>query len=760
MPHRRVVAPTVAVPQAAPTAPPPASQPAASSPPAAAPAPAPAADHATAREGQTITIDVLGNDGGGPLQLASVDSPAHGSAVALGASVVYSAPSVFLGADTFRYTVVGSGGATASATVTVDVLPVNHAPRFTPGGDVSVLEDSAGYASPWAAAIDAGPGDGRQAVRFIVTAARPDLFSSQPQVASDGTLSFVPAADANGTTQVEVTAVDDGGSANGGADRSTAVALTIDVRPVNDPPSFTGGGDVGTVEGAGPQARLWATGITPGPANEADQHVSFATSVGNPSLFTVGGQPAVDPAGVLSFTPRPFASGTTTVSVVATDDGGTANGGRDTASATFTIMITHVNQPPRFTGAGNLTVAEDSGAQVSQWATSIDAGAPDESGQTVTFAAADDNPALFAVQPALDGNGRLTYTPAANANGSATVTVTAQDDGGTAGGGHDTTTASFTITVMPVNDAPSFTGAGAQSVLEDAGAQSVQWATAISPGPGNESAQTVAFSTSNDDNALFSVQPAVGSSGVLSYTPAANANGSATVTVTAQDDGGTANGGARHDDRELHDHGHAGQRRTVVHRRGCAVGPGGRGRAERAVGDRDLARSRQRVGADGCLLDLERRQRALQRAAGGRLVGRVVLHAGCERERVGDGDRDRAGRRRHRERRRRQHDEHVHDHGHAGQRRTDDRGDRRSGGQRRRRHPERQRDDVHDRPGQRERAVADDHDHHRPSGVLRPRRPAHRGHEREPDVHAVARSRRRRHGHRHRAGQRRYRQRW
>src|SRR5207302_651793 len=65
-----------------------------------------------------------------------------------------------------------------------------------------------------------------------------------------------------------------------------------------------------------------------------------------------------------------------------------------------------------------------------------------------------------------------------------------------------------------------------------------------SAGPPDESSQSVNFTVTNDNNALFSAQPAISPSGVLTFTPAANANGNATVTVTLHDDGGTANGGA------------------------------------------------------------------------------------------------------------------------------------------------------------------------------------------------------------------------
>src|SRR5437879_5982704 len=126
----------------------------------------------------------------------------------------------------------------------------------------------------------------------------------------------------------------------------------------------------------------------------------------------------------------------------------------------------------------------------------------------------------------------LTYTPAANSNGTATVTVQLQDTGGSANGGTNGSAAqTFTITVTPVNDAPSFTKGPNQTVLEDAGPQtSNNWATAISKGPPNESDQGLTFVILNNSNpGLFSAGPAIhGTNGNLTYTPATNANGAAT----------------------------------------------------------------------------------------------------------------------------------------------------------------------------------------------------------------------------------------
>ena len=164
----------------------------------------------------------------------------------------------------------------------------------------------------------------------------------------------------------------------------------------------------------------------------------------------------------------------------------------------------------------------------------------------MNFTTLNDNPSLFAAVPAVDDHGTLTYTLAPDANGSASVTVTAHDDGGTANGGVDTSAPqTFAIVVNAVNDAPSFVAGPNQTGLSPLGPQTVPgWATAISPGPSNESTQTVTFSVTNDNASMFAVPPAVSSNGTLTYSPAFLAIGTATVTVRAVDSGGSANGGA------------------------------------------------------------------------------------------------------------------------------------------------------------------------------------------------------------------------
>jgi subtilisin-like proprotein convertase family protein len=193
--------------------------------------------------------------------------------------------------------------------------------------------------------------------------------------------------------------------------------------------------------------------MSAGPPNESGQTLTFAVAGDtNPSLFSAG--PAVSANGTLTYTTAANANGAATITLQLKDNGGTANGGQNaSATQTFVVTVTPVNDPPTFAVGPNPLVPENSGPQaLAAWATGVSAGPPNEAGQAVAFAVVGDtNPALFATPLSVSANGTLTYTPNRNAAGSATVTVRLQDNGGTANGGQNTSASqSFTITVFAV----------------------------------------------------------------------------------------------------------------------------------------------------------------------------------------------------------------------------------------------------------------------------------------------------------------------
>jgi hypothetical protein len=133
----------------------------------------------------------------------------------------------------------------------------------------------------------------------------------------------------------------------------------------------------------------------------------------------------------------------------------------------------------------------------------------------------------------------LTVTPAADQFGTATLTLVMSD-------GTNQYRQEIALTVHPRNDVPSYVKGENQSVNEDAGPQSVPgWATHLSAGPSNEASQQLLFNlVTNTRPELFIRDPAVNPvTGDLTYTPAPNALGTATIGFQLQDDGGTANDG-------------------------------------------------------------------------------------------------------------------------------------------------------------------------------------------------------------------------
>jgi hypothetical protein len=63
-------------------------------------------------------------------------------------------------------------------------------------------------------------------------------------------------------------------------------------------------------------------------------------------------------------------------------------------------------------------------------------------------------------------------------------------------------------------------------------------ASAVNPGDA-EASQTITVTVANDNPGLFSVPPAISGDGTLTYTPVANACGTAKLTIVAMDNGGT-----------------------------------------------------------------------------------------------------------------------------------------------------------------------------------------------------------------------------
>ncbi|MBA2282531.1 MAG: tandem-95 repeat protein [Acidimicrobiia bacterium] len=344
-----------------------------------------------------LTLGASDVDGDTLTVAAPVDGPSNGTLECTGTTCTYVPAPNFHGSDLFTFSVDDGNGSTDSASVTITVRSVNDAP-VAADLEVETDEDTA-VATP----LTATDVDG-DVLTFTVTAPGNGTVSG-----SGASRVYVPNPNSSGPDSFGFTASD----GHGGSDSGT---VAIVVHAVNDAPIATGGSA----------------------ATDEDVAVSFqlgGTDVeGDALVFTVTGSPAngalaCDAGGACTFTPAPGSSGTEWVSYSVSD-------GSLSSSGIFSISIAAVNDPPTATDTA-VTTAEDT-------AVSITLEADDEEGDDLTYTI---------VSPPTNGTvecsgSSCVYTPAANYSGPDAFTWAASD------GNPGQATATVSITVTPVNDAP------------------------------------------------------------------------------------------------------------------------------------------------------------------------------------------------------------------------------------------------------------------------------------------------------------------
>jgi hypothetical protein len=436
---------------------------------------------------------------------------------------------------------------------TVSVNAVNQPPTLNQISDVLTNEDSGLQTIELTGITPGPPSESSQTLTITATSSDPSILPD-PTIDytnsnNGGTLTFTPVPDAFGTSIVSVIVHDNGGTLNGGLD-SVTNTFSVILNPVNDPPTLDPIANLGINENAGQQI-VNLTGISAGPTNEAGQNLTVTATSSNPSLIPnpVVTYTSPNATGTLTFTPAANQFGSSTITVIVRDNGGTANGGIDSVTNTFIVAVGPVNLPPTLDPISDLDINEDSGLQTVNL-TGITVGPPSESGQSLTITAISGDPSIIP-NPTVNytspnAAGTLTFTPLPNMFGVSIITVIIQDDGGTANGGVDSVTNTFLVTVNPVNDPPTLDPLNNLTLTEGAGLQTVNL-TGISVGPSNETGQSLTVTAISSNPSLFS-NPSVtyasaDPTGSLTFTPIAHSLGTSIVSVIVHDSGGTLNGG-------------------------------------------------------------------------------------------------------------------------------------------------------------------------------------------------------------------------
>ncbi|MBD9387908.1 tandem-95 repeat protein [Agrobacterium sp. AGB01] len=478
-------------------------------------------------EGQTLTGNVLANNGNGAdtdddvLTVSVVNNPANGTlTLNSDGSFTYQPNAFFNGSDSFTYRVADGNSGFDTATVTIQIAAVNDAPVVN--NDTFAIDED-GSVTIDVLANDSDPDNDPLTITAIngqaITAGNTvSVTGGTVTLNANGTLTFTATPNYNGSPSFSYTVTD------GTVSRDGTVSGTV--RAINDAPvntlpgSFTGTEDT----------NLPLTGIAVTDVDAGNAPITVTLTVNSGALLGVSangvtvtgnGFPVLTLTGTVNninawlsgpnapvYRPVTNSSASVTLTMTTNDGGNTGAGGALTATSTATIIIDPVNDAPVAVDQ-LVTTPEDTPVAGTIVASDVD-------GDALTY--------TISTQPAngrvtIDAMGRYLYTPATNFNGTDVFVVTVSDGhGGTA-------TATVTVSVAPINDAPVGSD-GAVTVTEDI-VFNGQLPEAIDP-----EGQAVLYAVGTPPmHGTLTINP----DGSYSYRPASNYNGNDSFTYTVSD---------------------------------------------------------------------------------------------------------------------------------------------------------------------------------------------------------------------------------
>jgi hypothetical protein len=446
-------------------------------------------DVATMAEDTMAVVYVLDNDtdvDGDSLSIIGGTQPSHGSVFFYATAASYTPAPNYNGPDSFTYSINDGHGGTATATVNVTVTPVNDPPVGV-RDDVTTLEDT-----PVTFNVLNNDTDVDGDTLTLLSVATP--AGGTVTWSANGTVTFTPMANFAGPVTFTY-GVGDGH----GMSASGTVRLTI--TPVNDPP----------VAVADSATTAEDTAVTINVlTNDTDVDADMLT-------VTAATQPAhgsvASTASAVTYTPAANYNGADSFTYTISDGRG------GTATAQVNVTVTAQPDPPA-AATDFATTLEDTPVTINVLANDSD---PD--GDTALTTSVWGAPSKGTAVHNPDHS--FTYTPRANLNGFDSFTYQVTDSTGRS------STAVVSITITPVND-PPFAGTALPATAEDTAVTFNVLANASDVD--GDSLTVTAITQPANGSAVFT-------SPNVTYTPAANFNGTDVFTYTISDGhGGTATG--------------------------------------------------------------------------------------------------------------------------------------------------------------------------------------------------------------------------
>jgi RHS repeat-associated protein len=362
-------------------------------------APAANSQNLSVAEDGTLNLALTGSDAeGAALTYTVLSQPGHGSLSGAVPNLTYAPGANFNGSDSFTFKVNDGQADSATATISITVMPVNDAPTAQ-SQTGSTPEDVSLSVTLSGSDVENSP----LTFQIITSPAHGSLTGTAPN------LSYTPTANYSGPDSFTYKTGD-------GQLQSAVATVSITVNPVDDAP-VAANQTVTTDEDVAANITLTAVDV------EGDG-LDFAVLT-QPAQGTLSGTPPN-----LIYTPATNYNGSDNFTFRASD------AWLDSAPATITLVVRPVNDAPVATEQTIITL-EDAATNLLLTATDVD-------GDTLSFTLVA-NPAdgtLNGTAPA------LIFSPAANFHGTNTFSFVAVDGNATSA------PVAIALVVMPVNDLP------------------------------------------------------------------------------------------------------------------------------------------------------------------------------------------------------------------------------------------------------------------------------------------------------------------
>lgn len=331
------------------------------------------------------------------------------------------------------------------------------------------------------------------------------------------TVTLTPSPNTSGTSLITVSVSD-------GSSSPASTSFLVTVNPVNDPPTLSPINSQTINQGGTVGPLAFQIGDIDTPVNNLTVQVTLE----HPELVPVA-RVLVGGTGAnrtLTLIPWGDVSGQSLVTVTVSDGAG------GSASTSFTMTILQVNQPPSLSSIAAQTLNEDQ----TLGPIALTVRDPDSALSSVRIQVSSSNPEMIpANNVVITGTGAdrtVQLNPAPNAFGTARVTLTAIDDKGAQG------STSFNVTVTPVNDPPTITTLGPQTLTEDTVLGPLTVTVADVDNPVSDLTLTGSSSNTNVVPANNIQIVGTGADRSLTVTPLTNAFGNTQITLTVSDGNG------------------------------------------------------------------------------------------------------------------------------------------------------------------------------------------------------------------------------